>query len=144
MFEPLQRALDLTARFDYEYWLGSEIRKNLKFFPIPADNENLRRAGQPRRRRRTIRNSAKIAQNRNRHHARAQNRQSLPRTSQIKFPAAVRVIRCPLKFRGEQFFRFVRRFPVFDRIIGIGFHLQNIFELFFRVRFAVNREIRFR
>ena len=36
MFEPFQRALDLTARFDYEYWLGSEILKNLKFF---ADEE---------------------------------------------------------------------------------------------------------
>ena len=32
MSPPLQRALDLTARFDYEHWLRSEIRKNPKMF----------------------------------------------------------------------------------------------------------------
>ncbi|CAN5618257.1 BTAD domain-containing putative transcriptional regulator [soil metagenome] len=32
MFAPLQRALDLSARFDYEYWLRGEIRNNPKFF----------------------------------------------------------------------------------------------------------------
>ncbi len=32
MFAPLQRALDLTARFDYEYWLHGEIQKNPRFF----------------------------------------------------------------------------------------------------------------
>ncbi len=36
MFAPLQRALDLAARFDYEYWLRSEIKANPKFF---ADEE---------------------------------------------------------------------------------------------------------
>jgi ATP/maltotriose-dependent transcriptional regulator MalT/two-component SAPR family response regulator len=36
MFPPLQRALDLTARFDYEFWLRGEIRKNPKMF---ADEE---------------------------------------------------------------------------------------------------------
>lgn len=36
MFEPLQRALDLTARFDYEHWLRGEIQQNSKFF---ADEE---------------------------------------------------------------------------------------------------------
>ena len=32
MFPPLQRSLDLTARFDYEYWLSGEIRRNPKMF----------------------------------------------------------------------------------------------------------------
>ncbi len=32
MFAPLQRALDLTARFDYEYWLRGEIQKNPRLF----------------------------------------------------------------------------------------------------------------
>lgn len=32
MFAPLQRALDLTARFDYEYWLHGEIQKNPRLF----------------------------------------------------------------------------------------------------------------
>jgi len=36
MFPPLQRTLDLTARFDYEHWLGGEIRKNPQMF---ADEE---------------------------------------------------------------------------------------------------------
>jgi LuxR family transcriptional regulator, maltose regulon positive regulatory protein len=36
MFPHLQRALDLTARFDYEFWLRGEIRKNPKMF---ADEE---------------------------------------------------------------------------------------------------------
>ncbi len=36
MFTPLQRALDLTARFDYEHWLRGEIRQNPGFF---ADEE---------------------------------------------------------------------------------------------------------
>jgi two-component SAPR family response regulator/Tfp pilus assembly protein PilF len=36
MFPPLERALDLTARFDYEHWLGGEIRKNPQMF---ADEE---------------------------------------------------------------------------------------------------------
>lgn len=32
MFAPLQRALDLTARFDYEYWLRREILKSPQMF----------------------------------------------------------------------------------------------------------------
>jgi LuxR family transcriptional regulator, maltose regulon positive regulatory protein len=36
MFQPLQRALDLTARFDYEHWLRGEIKKNPQMF---ADEE---------------------------------------------------------------------------------------------------------
>ncbi len=32
MIEPLARALDLTARFDYEHWLRGEIAVNPKFF----------------------------------------------------------------------------------------------------------------
>jgi LuxR family transcriptional regulator, maltose regulon positive regulatory protein len=32
MIAPLQRALDLTARFDYEYWLRGEISKNPELF----------------------------------------------------------------------------------------------------------------
>jgi LuxR family maltose regulon positive regulatory protein len=36
MFAPLQRALDLTARFDYEHWLRGEIRQNPRLF---ADEE---------------------------------------------------------------------------------------------------------
>mgnify|MGYP001770748870 CR=1 FL=1 len=31
---PLQRAVDLAARFDYEYWLHSEIRQNPELFAI--------------------------------------------------------------------------------------------------------------
>lgn len=38
MFPPLQRALDLTARFDYEHWLRGEIKKNPQMF---ADEEVL-------------------------------------------------------------------------------------------------------
>ncbi len=36
MVAPLQRALDLTARFDYEHWLRGEIRRAPRFF---ADEE---------------------------------------------------------------------------------------------------------
>jgi two-component SAPR family response regulator len=36
MLAPLQRALDLSARFDYEYWLRGEIRRNPRLF---ADEE---------------------------------------------------------------------------------------------------------
>ncbi len=32
MITPLQRALDLSARFDYEYWLRCEIRRNPEIF----------------------------------------------------------------------------------------------------------------
>jgi LuxR family maltose regulon positive regulatory protein len=32
VYGPLQRALDLTARFDYEHWLRSEIKKGAKLF----------------------------------------------------------------------------------------------------------------
>jgi LuxR family maltose regulon positive regulatory protein len=32
MLPPLQRALDLTARFDYEHWLRGEIRQNPRLF----------------------------------------------------------------------------------------------------------------
>ncbi len=32
MIGPLQRVLDLSARFDYEYWLRSEIRRNPQIF----------------------------------------------------------------------------------------------------------------
>ena len=34
-FEALERALDLTARFDYDYWLSSEIKINSDFFNDP-------------------------------------------------------------------------------------------------------------
>jgi len=44
IYEPLQRALDLTARFDYEHWLRSEIKKHPRLFSdeeviekLPAD-----------------------------------------------------------------------------------------------------------
>lgn len=36
MLPPLQRALDLTARFDYEHWLRGEIKRNPRLF---ADEE---------------------------------------------------------------------------------------------------------
>jgi LuxR family maltose regulon positive regulatory protein len=32
MIQPLQRALDLSARFDYEHWLRSEIQRNPQLF----------------------------------------------------------------------------------------------------------------
>ncbi len=32
MFPPLERALDLTARFDYEHWLRGEIQRNPQLF----------------------------------------------------------------------------------------------------------------
>jgi two-component SAPR family response regulator len=32
VYKPLQRAIDLTERFDYEHWLRSEIKKGSKFF----------------------------------------------------------------------------------------------------------------
>lgn len=32
MIEPLQRGMDLSARFDYEYWLRGEIKKNPQLF----------------------------------------------------------------------------------------------------------------
>mgnify|MGYP002081768410 CR=1 FL=1 len=32
MIDPLQRVLDLSARFDYEYWLRGEIRRNPQIF----------------------------------------------------------------------------------------------------------------
>ena len=32
MFPPLERALDLTARFDYEHWLRGEIQRNPRLF----------------------------------------------------------------------------------------------------------------
>jgi LuxR family transcriptional regulator, maltose regulon positive regulatory protein len=37
MIAPLQRAIDLSVRFDYEYWLRREIRKN----PAPFRNEEI-------------------------------------------------------------------------------------------------------
>ena len=44
MIEPVRRALDLSARFDYEYWLRGEIRRNPAIFAneeiyerMPAD-----------------------------------------------------------------------------------------------------------
>jgi LuxR family maltose regulon positive regulatory protein len=44
MIEPVKRALDLSARFDYEYWLRNEIRRNPAIFAqeeiferLPAD-----------------------------------------------------------------------------------------------------------
>lgn len=40
MFEPLQRALDLTARFDYEHWLRGEIKRHPRLF---ADEEVVER-----------------------------------------------------------------------------------------------------
>lgn len=41
MFAPLQRALDLTARFDYEYWLRGEIQKNPPLFSDEEAREKL-------------------------------------------------------------------------------------------------------
>ncbi len=41
MIEPLQRALDLSARFDYEYWLRGEIRRNPQIFNDEAIFERL-------------------------------------------------------------------------------------------------------
>ena len=41
MFAPLQRALDLSARFDYEYWLRGEIKSNPKFFSDEEVSEKL-------------------------------------------------------------------------------------------------------
>lgn len=41
MFAPLQRSLDLSARFDYEYWLRGEIKHNPKFFSDEEVNEKL-------------------------------------------------------------------------------------------------------
>jgi LuxR family maltose regulon positive regulatory protein len=41
MFAPLERALDLSARFDYEYWLRGEIRANPQFFADEEVNEKL-------------------------------------------------------------------------------------------------------
>jgi DNA-binding SARP family transcriptional activator/Tfp pilus assembly protein PilF len=32
--EPIQRTLDLSARFDYDYWLRTEIRRNPRIFAI--------------------------------------------------------------------------------------------------------------
>lgn len=40
MFAPLQRALDLTARFDYESWLRGEIQRNPQLF---SDEEVIER-----------------------------------------------------------------------------------------------------
>ncbi len=41
MIPPLQRALDLAARLDYEYWLRGEIQKNPRFFSIEEVIEKL-------------------------------------------------------------------------------------------------------
>jgi ATP/maltotriose-dependent transcriptional regulator MalT/DNA-binding SARP family transcriptional activator len=41
IYEPLQRALDLTARFDYEHWLRSETKKNLRLFSDEEVSERL-------------------------------------------------------------------------------------------------------
>lgn len=38
---PLLRTLDLSARFDYEYWLGTEIRRNPKLFEYEEIAEKL-------------------------------------------------------------------------------------------------------
>jgi LuxR family maltose regulon positive regulatory protein len=39
--EPVRRALDLSARFDYDYWLRSEIRRNADIFNIEEIAERL-------------------------------------------------------------------------------------------------------
>lgn len=46
--EPIQRVLDLVARFDYEFWLGREIKRNVELFRndeirerLPADLRRL-------------------------------------------------------------------------------------------------------
>lgn len=41
MFAPLQRSLDLSARFDYEFWLRGEIKSNPKFFADEEVSEKL-------------------------------------------------------------------------------------------------------
>ncbi len=41
IFAPLQRALDLSARFDYEYWLRGEVQSNPKFFADEEVSEKL-------------------------------------------------------------------------------------------------------
>jgi LuxR family maltose regulon positive regulatory protein len=39
--EPIKRTLDLSARFDYDYWLRSEIRRNPQIFGIEEIAERL-------------------------------------------------------------------------------------------------------
>jgi len=39
--EPIQRTLDLSARFDYDYWLRGEIRRNPRIFAIEEIAERL-------------------------------------------------------------------------------------------------------
>lgn len=39
--EPVKRALDLSARFDYDYWLRGEIRRNPRIFGIEEIAERL-------------------------------------------------------------------------------------------------------
>jgi LuxR family transcriptional regulator, maltose regulon positive regulatory protein len=54
MISPVQRVLDLSARFDYDYWLKNEIRRNRGVFEhedlferLPADlKQELTKAGQ--------------------------------------------------------------------------------------------------
>lgn len=41
MVAPIQRVLDLSARFDYEFWLKTEIRKNRGIFEYEDINEKL-------------------------------------------------------------------------------------------------------
>ncbi len=41
IYEPLQRALDLTARFDYEHWLRGQIKKNPSLFGDEEVSEKL-------------------------------------------------------------------------------------------------------
>ncbi|CAN5386594.1 BTAD domain-containing putative transcriptional regulator [soil metagenome] len=41
MLPPLQRALDLTARFDYEHWLKGEIQRNPRLFAVEEVIEKL-------------------------------------------------------------------------------------------------------
>lgn len=41
VIEPVRRALDLSARFDYDYWLRNEIRRNPKIFGLEEIVERL-------------------------------------------------------------------------------------------------------
>src|SRR5262249_49163817 len=39
--EPVKRTLDLSARFDYDYWIRAQIRRNPKLFSIEEIDERL-------------------------------------------------------------------------------------------------------
>jgi tetratricopeptide (TPR) repeat protein len=69
MTAPLQRALDLTARFDYEHWLRGEIRRNTAMFadedvveklPLDLRDEIKNRGAQPEAQEQKVTSSATI------------------------------------------------------------------------------------